>query len=46
MRIMNAYSGNYTPDRHDEIKYEVEAFYAARDYSADEITSMYTKFCR
>lgn len=46
MRIMNAYSGNYTSDRHGEIKYEVEAFYAARDYSANEIASMYTKFCR
>ena len=46
MRIMSAYSVSYDADRHDSIKYEVEAFYAARNYSASQITSIYTKYCR
>jgi len=45
MRIMSAYSTNYSPDRHGDIQYEIEAFYAARDYSATELNSLYTKYC-
>ncbi len=46
MRIMAVYSNTYDTERHDAIKYEIEAFYAARDYSADEITEMYNRYCR
>ena len=28
-----------------DIKYEIEAFYAARDYSATELNSLYTQYC-
>lgn len=46
MRIMNSYLRAYGPERHASIKYEIEAFYAARDYSASELNSMYNKFCK
>ncbi len=46
MRIMNSYVEAYTPDRHGAIKYEIEAFYAARDYSATELNSMYNRYCK
>ncbi len=46
MRIMNSYLIAYGPERHASIKYEIEAFYAARDYSASELNSMYNKFCK
>jgi len=45
MRIMSAYSTHYEADRHGEIKYEIEAFYAAENYSATELNDMYNKFC-
>ena len=46
MRIMSTYSKNYGPDRHGDIKFEIEAFYAARDYSASELNSLYIQYCR
>lgn len=45
MRIMNSYLRAYGPSRHADIKYEIEAFYAARNYSATELNSMYKKYC-
>jgi hypothetical protein len=45
MRIMGAYAEAYEGDRHGDIKFEIEAFYAARDYSAAELNSMYTQYC-
>jgi hypothetical protein len=45
MGIMSTYAQAYEKDRHGDIKYEVEAFYAARDYSATELNSLYTQYC-
>ena len=45
MDIMRTYADVYEKDRHGDIKYEIEAFYAARDFSATELNSMYTKYC-
>ena len=45
MNIMSAYSRTYEKDRHGDIRYELEAFYAARDYSASELNSMYHRYC-
>ena len=45
MRIMLDYSYLYNIDMHGDIKYEIEAFYASRDYSAAELNSMYTQYC-
>ena len=45
MRVMTAYSTHYEADRHGDIKYEIEAFYAAENYSATELNDMYNKFC-
>ena len=45
MDIMGAYAEAYESDRHGDIKFEIEAFYAARDYSATELNSMYTEYC-
>ena len=46
MRIINGYLDLYKGDRNPDIKYEIEAFYAARSLSATEITAMYKKYCR
>ncbi len=46
MRIMKRYVDAYGADRHGDIKYEIEAFYAARDYSATELNSMYNRYCK
>ena len=46
MHIMNMYIDAYDTDRHGAIKYELEAFYAARDYSATELNSMYNRYCK
>ncbi|AOV62003.1 hypothetical protein BOW86_gp079 [Synechococcus phage S-CAM7] len=46
MRITSIYSNNYNKDRHGDIKMEIEAFYAARDYSATELNSLYTQYCK
>ena len=45
MYIMDMYADVYPSDRHGDIKFEIEAFYAARDYSAAELNSMYTEYC-
>ncbi len=45
MRIMGTYANAYESDRHGDIQYEIEAFYAARDYSATELNSMYHRYC-
>ena len=45
MDIMSTYAEAYESDRHGDIKYEIEAFYAARDYSATQLNSMYTQYC-
>ena len=45
MNIMAAYSNLYENDRHGDIKFEIEAFYAARDYSAAQLNSLYTQYC-
>ena len=45
MDIMSTYAQAYEKDRHGDIKYEIEAFYAARDYSATELNSLYTQYC-
>ena len=46
MRIVNSYLDLYTGDRNSDIKYEIEAFYAAQDLSATQINDMYIKYCR
>jgi len=45
MRIMSMYADTYERSRHGDIKYEIEAFYAARDYSATELNSLYHRYC-
>ena len=40
---LEAYSGR--SDISNAINYEIEAVYAARDYSAAELNSMYTEYC-
>lgn len=45
MRIMNSYIDAYEADRHGDIKYEIEAFYAAENYSATELNHMYNRYC-
>jgi hypothetical protein len=45
MRIMNSYVDAYGADRHADIKYEIEAFYAAENYSATQLNDMYNKYC-
>lgn len=45
MHIMSTYADAYGSDRHGDIQYEIEAFYAARDYSATELNSMYHRYC-
>ena len=45
MDIMRTYADVYEKDRHGDIKYEIEAFYAAEHYSATELNDMYNKYC-
>ncbi len=45
MDIMSTYAQLYESHRHGDIRMEIEAFYAARDYSATELNSLYTQYC-
>jgi len=46
MRILNSYAPLYPQERHGDIKLEVEAFYAAQNYSATELNDMYNTYCK
>jgi hypothetical protein len=46
MRVLNSYIQAYPAERHNQIQLEVEAFYAAQNYSASEIASMYQRYCK